>query len=292
MPWPPMPGTARLENDIPSCNSVVGTNGRRTVTVPCNATAYAMLAANETTRASANQLQFALRRVSTTSVGSPTSSSNAPTATSAPMANAAPVAVMRRTCTSSGGSMPMADAARVRRWSRRAPKARRCSPASLRVDDESAAGWRNGSAGATAGRPSTVTAASTARSSPASAAVDASSSCHVGALARRVAGHLGLVEPDDPRPAVARRSRGRHRGRRGRCDSARARRRRSRARRGARRSRRRHRARRAPPPRSGAARATRRGDLRSPRPRPWARGPRPARRPGAGTPRARPAAPA
>ena len=58
MPWPPMPGTARLENDIPSCNSVVGTNGRRTVTVPCNAIAYAMLAANETTRASANQLQF------------------------------------------------------------------------------------------------------------------------------------------------------------------------------------------------------------------------------------------
>ena len=51
MPWPPIAGTARFENDIPSWSSVVGTDGRRTVTVPCSATAYAMLAANETTRA-------------------------------------------------------------------------------------------------------------------------------------------------------------------------------------------------------------------------------------------------
>ena len=52
MPWPPIAGIARFENDIATWSSVVGPSGNRVRTVPCNAIAYATLAANATTIAS------------------------------------------------------------------------------------------------------------------------------------------------------------------------------------------------------------------------------------------------
>ena len=36
MPCPPIAGTARFENDMPSCTSVVGHSGSRNGTVPIN----------------------------------------------------------------------------------------------------------------------------------------------------------------------------------------------------------------------------------------------------------------
>ena len=111
-----------------------------------------------------------------------------------------PVAVMRRICTSSGSSMPIAAAATARSRSSRSPKARRRSPLSVRVLDDRAPPAAGAAAPAPppAG-PAPSTAASTARSSPASAAVDASSCATSAAWSCGSPVILGVVERHDPR---------------------------------------------------------------------------------------------
>ncbi len=59
MPVPPIPGTARFENDIATCSSVVGHKGSRKGTVPCRPIANPMLDAKENTNARSNQAQLA-----------------------------------------------------------------------------------------------------------------------------------------------------------------------------------------------------------------------------------------
>ena len=68
---PPTAGTARFENDIESCSSLVRHNGIGCGTVPISATADGMLVASDSTRARSNHHQLAAEMVRQNSPGSP-----------------------------------------------------------------------------------------------------------------------------------------------------------------------------------------------------------------------------
>ena len=103
---PPTAGTARFENDMESCSSLVRHSGSGIGTVPMSATAVAMLVENEMSSATINQPTSALVMVSQNCSGSPTCPSSAKTATSVPTAISRLVVFTRSSCCSAGASTP------------------------------------------------------------------------------------------------------------------------------------------------------------------------------------------